>query len=121
MKLEDLMDTLGAADIKNLAVEKTDELTKGAKKFIKNIKQLDKNLVEHPVLDAIKDNFNVALDRVNDLEVLEFAKGKVVNTRNQVLSVLNVPTQVEMDNLTRKMASIEKKLKTISKSTGKKG
>ncbi len=114
MKFEEIFETLGAQDFKNIAIEKTDEITKGIKSVVKQIKGLDLNGYQ-PVVDSIKDNINNAITKVQDIEVVEYAKGKVVDTKNQVFSMLNIPSQVEVDNLNRKLANLEKKIKTISK------
>lgn len=114
--LDEIMDSIGAADIKNRAVEKTDELTKEMKKLVKNFKKLDlNNLAENPVIENIMDNVNAAISRVQDLEVIEYAKEKVTDTKNQFFTLLNIPSQVDVDNLTRKLVALEKKIKTISK------
>jgi len=80
---------------------------------------MDKNLNDHPMMEAIRENVNLAVDRVQDLEILELAKEKVSDTKNQVLSVFNVPSQGDVDNLTKKLAALEKKVKTINKKTAK--
>lgn len=117
MKLEQLLSNLNADDIKSFA-------NKEVKKIVKGIKSLDVSqlsaLTDNPVVESIRDNLNTAIDRVQDLELVEFAKGKVADTKNTVLSVLNVPSQVEVDNLTRKIVALEKKLQTMSKQSGSK-
>ena len=111
-----LIESLGAADIKNKAVEKTDELTQEMKKLVKSFKKLDLNqLAENPVIENIMGNVNAALSRVQDLEVIEYAKEKVTDTKNQFLTLFNIPSQVDVDNLTRKLVALEKKVKTMSK------
>jgi len=113
--LDYLFETIGASEFKDKAVEKTEELTQELKNLVGNIKDMDINLVENPVVDAIKDNVSSALSRVQDLEVVEMAKEKVVDTKNQFFSLLNIPSQVDVDNLSRKIVALEKKVKSISK------
>lgn len=119
--LEEIIETLGASEFTNKAVEKTEEITKGLTKEFKTlvgqIKNIDLNhLADSSVVEAIKDNVGTALSRVQEIEMLEYAKGKVHDTKNSVFAMLNIPSQVEVDNLTRKLVALEKKLSKISKS-----
>lgn len=123
MKLEQLFSGLNSQEIKTLATEKSTEIRKEVKKFVKGLKKFDLSsitaLADNAVVESLRDNLNMAIDRVQDLEVMEYAKGKVADTKNTVLSVLNVPSQVEVDNLTRKMVALEKKVKAMGRHTGK--
>ena len=117
--LDEIIETLGGNELKAMAVEKTEELKKEISREIKNLvgnfKGIDLGSAQDQVFGAIKDNVGAALSRVQDSEMLEYAKGKVHDTKNQVFSMLNIPSQVEVDNLTRKLVSLEKKLSKISK------
>ncbi|MBF0103960.1 MAG: hypothetical protein HQM16_01425 [Deltaproteobacteria bacterium] len=114
--LDEIVTKLGAKDIKDMAFEKTNELTKEFKNIVKNIKKIDLNSINsHPAIEQIKENVTGAINRVQDMEIVEFAKNTVESTKNQVFSVLNIPSQEEVDNLTRKLVSLEKKFKAVQR------
>lgn len=118
--------TINVSDIRDKAFEKTDEIRDEFKKEIKRIRKLsgdlleslkgmDVNLDTSVVLSKIRDNVSHVFTRAQELEMVEFAKGKISDTKNQVFTMLQIPSQVELDNLARKVVSLEKKIKTISK------
>lgn len=121
-----LSDNMNVSDIRDKAFEKTDEIKDEFKKEIKRIRKLsgdlleslkglDVNLDTSVVLSKIRDNVSHVFTRAQELEMVEFAKGKISDTKNQVFTMLQIPSQVELDNLARKVVSLEKKIKTISK------
>lgn len=121
-----LSDNINVSDIRDKAFEKTDELKDELKKEIKRIRKLSGNLLESlkgmdvnldtsVVLSKIRENLSLVYTRAQELEMVEFAKGKISDTKNQVFTMLQIPSQVELDNLVRKVVSLEKKIKTISK------
>jgi len=121
MKNFDIFDRVGAAEFKSYAKQKRDEVTKEFKKvskdFVDNVKTLDLKFVDADVLENIKDNINNAITRVQDLEVLETAKEKVSDARNQMFTILNIPSQNEVNSLIRKVATLEKKVNALKKHT----
>ncbi|OVE81633.1 hypothetical protein BVY03_03260 [bacterium K02(2017)] len=118
--IEELLSSIGSKDFKKKATKTKKEISKEFKKIVKNIKTIDIDQINSPVnLAQIKDNLNQAINKVQDLEILEFAKGKVNNTKNQVFSALNIPSQVEFDVLSRKLGSLEKKFRAIQKNVNK--
>lgn len=114
--LDGLLETLKTADLGSKAKEKGRALEKELKKYVKTLKSLDANFTQTAVFEALLDNVNDVLGRVQDLEVLEFAKGKVSDTKHQIFSMLDIPSQIDVDHLTRKISHLEKKVNTLSKS-----
>ena len=121
--IDEIIETLNATELRDLAMEKKAEWTKEIKKIfkdvVKNFKNLDAHLADNALLDSVKENLNEALNRVTHSDVLENAMTKVADTKNQVFSILNIPTQTDIETLTRKVVVLEKKLKTISKHKSK--
>jgi hypothetical protein len=113
---DEIIDRLGAGDIKNLAVEKTDELKKEIAKLsediVENIRNIELNL-DASVFKNIRQGLNSLLQKVQDLEIVEFAKGKVADTKNQFLTLLRIPSLADLDSLSRKVISLERKLGVV--------
>lgn len=116
----------GFDSLSDNAFEKTDEIKGELKKEIKRIRKLSGNLLESlkgmdvnldtsVILTKIRENLGQAFTRAQELEMVEFARGKISDTKNQVFTMLQIPSQVELDILARKVVSLEKKIKTISK------
>lgn len=113
---DEIVETLGATEIKNFAFAQKKVLTKEFKKIVNNMKHVDlESIAELPAVEALKDNLTNAMNKVQDNEVFEYAKNKVADTKKTVLSVLNIPTNDDVESLTRKLASLEKKLQSLSR------
>ena len=69
--------------------------------------------------ETIRENIGQALSLVQDAELVEFAKNKVEDTKNQVFSALNIPSKDDVDNLTRKLVALEKKFNTVRRHINK--
>lgn len=91
-RVDSLIDQVGANDIGRKAIQKSEELGK-----------------------EVLNNLSSTLTRLQDSEVVEYARIKANGTRNQVLSALNIPSNDEVAKLTRKLSALEKKLSTIQK------
>lgn len=118
--IEELIGRLDAQEIKTKAFAKKDEITKELKKQVKKLKKLDVKLNDAaPIVEQVRDNVNGAIHRVQDLEMMEFARGKISDTKNQVFTLLNIPSQTDLDNLVRKISTLEKKVNSLNKTTSK--
>lgn len=67
------------------------------------------------VVGMIRDNVSSTVNKLQDLEVVEYAKVKMKDTREQVMSALQIPSHADVEQLTRKLAALEKKLNTIKR------
>lgn len=66
----------------------------------------------------VNDLKNLATNTLNtfqDLELVEFAKVKAGDTRLKLLSALQIPSQDEVDTLSKKVVALEKKLGTLKR------
>lgn len=96
-----------------------DKVLKSAKKQgERSVAQLRKQV------DGIIDTINVnelknlasnTLNTFQDLELVELAKVKAVDTKRQVLSALQIPSQDEFNDLSKKVVALEKKLSTLKR------
>jgi hypothetical protein len=60
------------------------------------------------VVGMIRDNVSSTVTKLQDLEVVEYAKVKM-------MSALQIPSHADVEQLTRKLAALEKKLNTIKR------
>lgn len=113
---DEIVGRISSSEIYSLASEKTEELGKEVKKLadevVAKIKRFDIKLA-NPVLKEIRVNLDQFIEKLQALEVVELAKDKAQSTRRQVLSVLSIPSQEDISHLTRKVANLEKKIKTL--------
>ncbi|EKD51555.1 MAG: hypothetical protein ACD_62C00230G0001 [uncultured bacterium] len=115
--LDSFLTRFDAEDLKELARKKTDkwarEFKKRSHEVVENVKNID--LIDQQIIDHMKDNIANAVDRVSNSDVLDRAKEKVLTTKQQLLSALDLPTQQDIKDLAGKIVSLEKKVRTIGK------
>ena len=77
------------------------------------------SLGELPALETVRDNIFQVIssvqDKVNDSDVVEYALDKVAETKNTLFSALHIPCQKDVDDLTKKLVALEKKVQAIKK------
>lgn len=116
--LDEILERISTSDIYSRATEKTEELTREAKKvadeIVSKVKGFDLKRANTFFKD-IRGNIDELMGKIQNTEIVEKAKGRAINTRNQFLSVLSIPSQDEVSELSRKVGSLEKKIKTLSK------
>lgn len=66
-------------------------------------------------IKSVESAIEEGIERIQDLEVVEYAKVKMNDTREQVLSALQIPSNTELTQLTHKLAILEKKLNALRK------
>jgi hypothetical protein len=120
--VDELIGNGGTAAIRRKAIAKGGELKKEFKKFsdgvitqIKSVENVIEDGVIDNVVDKIRGNFTSTVNKLQDLEVVEYAKVKMNDTKKQVLSALEIPSHSELERLTRKLSVLEKKLNTIKR------
>lgn len=115
---DEVLERISNSDLYYKATEKTEELTKEVRRLaddvIDKLKGFDIK-VANTLLKDIRGNVDEIVEKIQDTGLVEFAKDKAVTTRKQVLNVLNIPSQEEVSKISRKVVSIEKKLKTLSR------
>lgn len=120
--VDEIIGNGGTAAIRRKALAKGGELKKEFKKFsnevitqIKSVENAIEDGVLDNVVDKIKGNFTSTVSKLQDLEVVEYAKVKMNDTKKQVLSALEIPSNTELESLTRKLSALEKKLNTLKR------
>lgn len=114
---DEIIDRISASDLYSKASEKTEALTKELRRvtddIVNKLKKLDFGAANSFIKEA-KDNLEKVYNKIQDIEIVELAKDKAISTRDNVLHALKIPTQDEIGELTKKVSSLEKKLKTLS-------
>jgi hypothetical protein len=72
-------------------------------------------LVNNLNMDDLRHLASNTLNTFQDMELVEFAKVKVGDTRRQLLSALQIPSQDDVNSLSQKVVSLEKKLSTLKR------
>lgn len=115
---DDILGRIGASDIYSKATEKTEELTREARRLADEIVAKVKNFdlkKANTVLAEIRANIDEIVEKIQSNGFVEIAKDKAINTGKQVLTLLKIPSQDEVNQLSRKVTSLEKKIKTLTK------
>lgn len=120
--VDDLVSNLDTTEIRRRAVATSGELKREFKKIsngvMSQIKTVETALEDGALSDVvgkIKGNLSATMDKISDMEVLEYAKVKMQDTRAQVLSALQIPSHNDVTTLTRKLATLEKKLNALKR------
>lgn len=115
---DELIETVGATELKNKALEKKDELMTEIKRIsdeiVTNIRDFEFSF-DASLIERAKQALIDAARALEQSEILEYAKGMVSDGKNQIFTYLQIPSQAEVDSLARKLVSLEKKLKVVSK------
>lgn len=104
--VDGLITNINTEELRKKALRTGGELKKEFQKISDGVRTQIKS-VESVIEDGI--------DRIQDLEVVEYAKVKMNDTREQVLSALQIPSHSELEQLTHKLAILEKKLNALRK------
>lgn len=119
---DELVASIGATELKNKAFSKKDDLIAEIKRIsdeiVANIREFEFSF-DASLITRARQALVDTVRTLQQSEVLEFARGKVSDGKNQLFTYLQIPSQAELDSLARKVVSIEKKLKVVSKQTNK--
>jgi hypothetical protein len=120
--VDDLVNNINATEIRRRAAATGSELKREFKKIsngvMSQIKTVETALEDgalNDVVDKIKNNLSATVDKISDMEVLEYAKVRMQDTREQVFSALQIPSHDDVAALTRKLATLEKKLNALKR------
>ncbi|MBI2339543.1 MAG: hypothetical protein HYU99_04120 [Deltaproteobacteria bacterium] len=114
---DEIVEKISSSDIYSRAAAKKDELQREirhlADEVVAKLKKFDIQ-VANPLLKEVRINFEQIVDKLQSSNLVETAKERVVTTRDQVLHVLSIPSQKEVDDLSKKVVTLERKLKVIT-------
>lgn len=112
--LDDIIDRISTSELYSRASEKTEDLRRLADDVVTKIKKFDLR-VANSLFKDVRGNVDQIVEKLQGLELVEIAKDKAANTRIHVLNALNIPSQEELKQLSRKVSLLERKVKTIGR------
>ena len=115
---DEILEKISGLGIYSKATEKTEEITKEIRRIadevVSKVKGFDLKAANN-LIREIRENIDQLVEKVQANGFIEIAKGKAISTRDQVLNVLKIPSQKEVDDLSRKVVNLEKKVRTLTK------
>lgn len=120
---DEIFEKISSTQLYSRASEKTEELTKELRRLadevVSKLKSFDLKTA-NTFFSDVRSNVDQIVEKLQGIGLVELAKDKAVLTKNQVLHVLSIPSQEEVDKISRKVISLEKKIKTLSQKEQKK-
>lgn len=120
---DEIFEKISSTQLYSRASEKTEELTKELRRLaddvVGKLKSIDFKTA-NTLFKDVRNNVDQIVEKLQGIGFVELAKDKAVSTKNQVLHVLSIPSQQEVDKISRKVISLEKKIKTLSQKEQKK-
>lgn len=114
---DEIIEKISSSDLYSKATAKKDELQKEirnlADDLVSKIKKFDLS-VANPLLKEIRGNFDQIVEKLQKTDLVHVAKDKVLTTRDQMLNVLSIPSQREVSELSKKVTTLEKKVKVLT-------
>lgn len=114
---DEILDKISSSDLYSKANEKKDELVQDIRKVADEVVAKVKNFDVRAAKTFLKEaraNIDEMVVKIQSADFVEKAKDKVISTRDQVLSALNIPSQRAINDLQTKVTKLEKKIKTLS-------
>ena len=100
----------------SVASDKTEDLRRIAEDVIARAKEIQfGHFNRDDIIREAKKNLGDLIDRLNASELLARAKATALNTKDQVLSILSIPSQTEVVKLSRKITSLESRVNRLTR------
>ncbi len=116
--ISDLLDQIRSTGIATIASEKKEDLRRLAEDIIQRAKEIQfplANLNRDEIVREAKKNLEDLAVRINSSDLLARAKATAHNTKNQVLSILSIPSQSEVVKLSRKITNLEGRVSKLTR------
>lgn len=114
-----LIEQVRTEGLATVASEKKEDLIHLAEDVITRAKEIQflplGNFNRDEIVREAKKNLEDLISRINSSELLARAKVTAVNTKNQVLSILSIPSQSEVVKLSRKITSLESRVNKLTR------
>ena len=102
--------------IYNLAAEKKTELRKLVDEVVSRAKEIEfGNFNRDHLIHEAKKNLDELVEKVQESEWVARARVTARHTKDQVLSVLSIPSQDEVVRLSRKISTLEQKMSKLTR------
>ncbi len=121
--VEDLLEKVRANGIYTVAADKKEDLEREIRRLAEDVVDRAKDVELIPfnaanrdrIISEAKRNLEDLRDRINATEWIARARVSASNTKEQVLSILSIPSHGELVKLQKKISNLEKRLNTINK------
>ena len=114
-----LVEQIRAEGIGTFANEKKDELRRVAEEVVSRAKEIEflplSGFNRDEIVREAKKNLGEIIARINSSDLMARAKETANHTKNQVLSILSIPSQSEVVRLSRKITSLESRVDKLTK------
>lgn len=120
---DEILEKISTTELYTMASEKTEGLQKEVRKLADEVVARLKNFdlrVASSIFSDVRVNVEQMIEKIQAAGILETAKAKANDTKNQVLHALNIPSLEEVSRLDRKLTSLERKINTLSRTAKKK-
>ncbi len=102
-----------------IASEKKEDLLRLVDDVISRAKEIQLlplgNISRDDIIREAKKNLDDLISRINSADILARARETAIHTKNQVLSILSIPTQTEVVKLSRKITSLEGRVNKLTR------
>ncbi|OGQ06678.1 MAG: hypothetical protein A3G32_05485 [Deltaproteobacteria bacterium RIFCSPLOWO2_12_FULL_40_28] len=95
------------------STELSKEVKKVADEILANIKKVDLDAARG-LINEVRGSVDELVQKFQSYGLLEKAVDAAQNTRRQVFKLFSIPSKDEVDELNRKVNSLERKIKTLS-------
>lgn len=116
-QFDEIIEKISASDFYSKANEKSEEILSEIKRLadeaVAKLKDFDIRVAK-PLIKEIRQNIEELISKLQSAEIVEIARDRVVNTKNQLLTVLSIPSQKDVDDLSQKVVRLEKKIKSLT-------
>ena len=114
-----LVDQVRIEGLATVATEKKDDFIRKAEEVIRHAKEIQflslGNFNRDELIREAKKNIDEIVTKLNTSEMLARARVTAQNTKNQVLSILSIPSQSEVVKLSRKITSLEGRVNKLTR------
>jgi uncharacterized protein YoxC len=114
--IDEVLERVGHVEIISRVTSKTEEMRKEVKRLaddvILKVKKMNLDVANSLVSD-IRTGIDEFFEKVRDLDIVEKAKDKATSTRLSLMGSLSIPTDADVRRLSRKVGSLEKKIRII--------
>ncbi|QQR81192.1 MAG: hypothetical protein IPJ69_03370 [Deltaproteobacteria bacterium] len=117
-----LIQQVRSTGIASVAEEKSQELVKLANEVLAKAKEVQiasvgslGNFNRDEIVREAKKNIDDIIKKINSSELMAKAKVQALNTKDQVLSILSIPSQEDVVKLSRKIVTLEGRVNKLTR------
>lgn len=114
-----LIDQVRSEGLATVASEKKDDLLRVAEDVVSRAKEIQflslGSFNRDDIIREAKKNLDDLISRLNTSEFVARARVRALNTKDQVLSILSIPTQSEVVKLSRKITNLESRVSKLTR------